>query len=347
MDNNFTDKKHLLKILFEKWSNEDTVVIEKLPQSGSSREYFRLESDNKQAIGVFNNDSKENVAFIEFSKHFLKQGLKVPEVYSQNIKHNIYIQEDLGNETLYSILEKNRKTENYPDIISKHTTKVVQELPKFQFKANQGLDYSNAYPRKAFDKQSMQWDLNYFKYYFLKLAEINFDEQELENDFQTLIEYLLNTDSDYFLFRDFQTRNIMMIGDEPWFIDYQGGRKGALQYDLASLLYDSKANIPQQLREKLLDVYIKSAKKYFEIDGVEFKKLFYPFALIRIMQAMGAYGFRGFYEKKSHFLESIPFAIKNLTWILNNVRLDVDIPHLQEALRNITQSKKLKNIATK
>ncbi len=345
MDNNFTDREELLKDLFEKWSNETTLTINKLPQSGSNREYFRIKSENKFAIGVFNNDYKENVAFIEFSKHFKKQGLNVPEIYNENLKYNIYLQEDLGYETLFSILEKNRNKEDYTEILSKYTIKVVQELPKFQYKAHQGLDYSNAYPREAFDKQSMQWDLSYFKYYFLKLAGISFDEQELENDFQALIEYLTNVDSNYFLFRDFQTRNIMIKNDEPWFIDYQGGRKGALQYDLASFLYDAKANIPQYLKEELIDIYIKSAKEYFEIDEELFKKQFYPFVLIRIMQAMGAYGFRGFYENKSHFLKSIPFAINNLKWILDNIKLDVEIPHLIKALRNITNSEKLKNIA--
>jgi len=345
MDNKFTDKEQLIKVLFEKWASEETLTINKLPQSGSSREYYRIKSENKTAIGVFNNDYKENVAFIEFSKHFKKQGLKVPEIYNEDLKYNIYLQEDLGFETLFSILEKNRNAEDYTAILSKQTTRVVQELPKFQFKAHQGLDYSNAYPREAFDKQSMQWDLSYFKYYFLKLAGISFDEQKLENDFQTFMDYLNNADSDFFLFRDFQTRNIMIKDGEPWFIDYQGGRKGALQYDLASFLYDSKANIPQYLREELLDVYIESAKKYFEIDGALFKKQFYPFVLIRIMQAMGAYGFRGFYEKKSHFLKSIPYAIKNLTWILDNIELDIEIPHLIEALRNITKSEKLINIA--
>ncbi len=345
MENNFTDKEQLLKGLFEKWSGEDAVTINKLPQSGSSREYFRIKSNDKCAIGVFNNDYKENVAFIEFSKHFKKQGLKVPEIYNENLKYNIYLQEDLGYETLFSILEKNRNKEDYTEILSKQTIRVVKELPKFQFKAHQGLDYSNAYPREAFDKQSMQWDLSYFKYYFLKLAGISFDEQKLENDFQTFMEYLNNVDSDFFLFRDFQTRNIMIKDDQPWFIDYQGGRKGALQYDLASFLYDSKANIPQYLREELLDIYIESAKDYFEIDAEKFKKQFYPFVLIRIMQAMGAYGFRGFYEKKTHFLKSIPFAINNLTWILDNIEFDVKIPHLLEALRNITKSEKLINIA--
>ena len=345
MENQFTDREQLLRSLFEEWAGEDIITVNNLPLSGSSREYFRIKGETKSAIGVFNNDYKENVAFVEFSKHFKNQGLKVPEIYNTNLEYNTYLQEDLGYETLFSIIEKNRNHEDYTEILSKYTIKVVEELPRFQYKAHQGLDYSNAYPRAAFDKQSMQWDLSYFKYYFLKLANISFDEQNLENDFLTFMEYLNNVDSDYFLFRDFQTRNIMIKDDEPWFIDYQGGRKGALQYDLASFLYDAKADIPQYLREELLDKYIESAKKHFPLDGDKFKKEFYPFVLIRIMQAMGAYGFRGFYEKKVHFLKSIPYAIKNLSWILDNIEIDINIPHLISALREITKSDKLKNIA--
>ncbi|MCK5781535.1 MAG: phosphotransferase [Flavobacteriales bacterium] len=341
----FTDKEQLLSNLFEEWSGEKTITVNKLPQSGSSREYFRLKSENKTAIGAFNSDYKENVAFITYSKHFKKQGLRVPEIFKENLKYGIYLQEDLGHNTLFSVLEEAKTKANYSEILKENVKKVVVALPEFQFKANQGLDYSVAYPREAFDKQSMHWDLSYFKYYFLKLAGIEFNEQSLENDFSTLIDFLNKADSDYFLFRDFQSRNIMMVDSKPWFIDYQGGRKGALQYDLASLLYDAKANIPQSLREELVDEYIENAKNYFDVDPELFKKQFYPFVLIRIMQAMGAYGFRGFYEKKSHFLKSIPFAISNLKWILDNNKIDIEIPHLMAALNAITSSEKLLNIS--
>ncbi|MEN8139093.1 MAG: RNase adapter RapZ [Bacteroidota bacterium] len=341
----FTDKEQLLNSLFEEWAGEKAVTINKLPQSGSSREYYRLKRNGKSAIGAFNSDYKENVAFLEFSKHFKKQGLRVPEIYKENLKYNIYLQEDLGDETLFSLLEKNKNEDNFRDTLKTNIEKVVKKLPEFQYKAHKGLDYDLAYPREAFDKQSMHWDLSYFKYYFLKLAGIEFDEQKLENDFSTLINFLSKVDSNYFLFRDFQTRNIMIVDDEPWFIDYQGGRRGALQYDLASLLYDAKANIPQELREELIDTYISNAKQYFDVDADLFKQQFYPFVLIRIMQAMGAYGFRGFYEKKSHFLKSIPFAIKNLKWILDNNKIEIEIPNLIAALEKITTSKKLLNIA--
>jgi len=190
----------------------------------------------------------------------------------------------------------------------------------------------------------MMWDLNYFKYYFLKLAKIQFDEQALEDDFQTFSDYLLSTESDFFLFRDFQSRNVMLKNGEVFFIDYQGGRRGALQYDLASLLYDGKADIPQIIRQQLYDFYVAELKKYTTVDDAKFAAYYKGFVLIRIMQAMGAYGFRGFYEKKEHFLKSIPFALKNLEYLLNDVSLPVELPELISVLRQLTHSEILKEI---
>ncbi|MCK5824964.1 MAG: phosphotransferase [Ichthyobacteriaceae bacterium] len=344
-DDMFTDKERLLKELFENQFKTSPFSIEKLPQSGSNREYYRLSDGIQSAIGVYNDDYKENLAFIEYSKHFRNKGLNVPEIFCDNLQYHIYLQEDLGNETFFSLIERHRGEDNYNAFLYNHLKKVIEKLPEFQTKAHSGLDYSFAYPRESFDRQSMQWDLSYFKYYFLKLANVPFNEQDLENDFATLIDYLCATDSDYFLFRDFQSRNIMFNKEsEPWFIDYQGGRKGALQYDLASMLYDGKADIPQEMREEMIEIYIQSAKNYIDIDSIKFKNEFYPFVLIRIMQAMGAYGYRGFYEKKAHFLKSIPYALKNMKWILDNVTLDLDIPHLKKALRSITESEQLLNI---
>jgi len=187
---------------------------------------------------------------------------------------------------------------------------------------------------------------NYFKYYFLKLARIHFDEQALEEDFQTFTDYLLQTETDYFLYRDFQSRNIMLKDGKPYFIDYQGGRHGALHYDLASLLYDAKADMPDSVRKMLLGYYIITVSKLIPIDPEKFQQFFYGYVLIRIMQAMGSYGFRGFYEKKEHFLQSIPYALNNLASILTNVRFPVKIPALLDALENVVQSKRLKKIST-
>ena len=200
------------------------------------------------------------------------------------------------------------------------------------------MNFQYAYPRDAFDNQSMMWDLNYFKYYVLKLINLFFDEQELENDFQTFINFLLRAESDFFLFRDFQSRNIMLKNDNVYFIDYQGGRRGALQYDLASLLYDGKANLSNSDREKLFAIYLDEAEKVLSIERQNFIRYFDGFVLIRILQALGAYGYRGYFERKSHFLLSIPYALKNLSFLLENSKNLPDIPLLRELLVALIQS---------
>lgn len=333
--------------LYKKRFMEESVTIENLPPSGSYREYIRLTSPHFKAIGTWNEDEKENNAFIEFSKHFRKNGIKVPEIYEYNQSECIYLQEDLGNETLFSFLSEVREFEGFSERIIGIYRKVVRELPKLQIVASRDLNYDFCYPRKAFDRQSMMWDLNYFKYYFLKLAKIPFNEQILEDDFTTFVNYLLKAENEFFMFRDFQSRNVMLIDGEPWFIDYQGGRQGALQYDLASLLYDSKADIPEQVREELMDEYLDELEKIHTVDPNEFRQYFYGYVLIRMMQAMGAYGFRGFYEKKEHFLKSIPFALENLEIVLGKLNLPVELPELIKVLKSLSNSETLKKVASK
>ncbi len=333
--------------LYKQRFMDESVIIENLPPSGSYREYIRLTSPHFKAIGTWNDDEKENNAFIEFSKHFRSKGIKVPEIYSYNQSERIYLQEDLGNQTLFSFLSEVRETEGFSDKITRIYRKVVRELPKIQIIAGKDLDYDYCYPRKAFDRQSMSWDLNYFKYYFLKLAKISFNEQLLEDDFTSFTDYLLKAESNFFMFRDFQSRNIMLLDNEPWFIDYQGGRHGALQYDLASLLYDSKANIPQEIREELIEDYLDEVEKIHPVDRSEFLQYFYGYVLIRMMQAMGAYGFRGFYEKKEHFLKSIPFALENLEVVLGKISLPVELPELIKVLKTLHESEILKKVALK
>jgi aminoglycoside/choline kinase family phosphotransferase len=342
-------KKTLQEIidLFKKRFMEESISVETLPPSGSYREYVRLNSPHFKAIGTWNDDEKENNAFIEFSKHFRSKGIKVPEIYDYKPSECIYLQEDLGNETLFSFLSNVREFDGFSEKIIQIYKKVVRELPKIQVVAGKDINYDFCYPRKAFDRQSMMWDLNYFKYYFLKLAKIPFNEQLLEDDYTTFTDYLLKAESSFFMFRDFQSRNIMMLDDEPWFIDYQGGRQGALQYDLASLLYDSKADIPQNIREELIDVYLDELEKICQVDRNEFLQFFYGYVLIRMMQAMGAYGFRGFYEKKEHFLKSIPFALDNLEIVLGKVDLPVKLPELFKVLKSLSSSDTLKKIASK
>ncbi len=328
--------------LFTNWCGEEIKEIIALPESGSYRKYFRITGNSKSVIAVYSEDKKENIAFLQFSKHFKSKNLPVPEIFAENIDKNIYLQEDLGDTTLFAYITEKRKGIEFSDELTEILKKVLTQLVKFQVLGTDGFDYSYCYPRSAFDKQSMMWDLNYFKYYFLKLAKIPFDEELLETDFIKFSAFLLETNHQYFLYRDFQTRNIMMHKNKAYFIDYQGGRQGALQYDLASLLYDSKANIPQETRNELREHYIQELSKYEQVDKEEFNTHYFAYALIRIMQAMGAYGFRGFYEKKLHFLQSIPFAIQNLKHLLDTVQLPVQFPELMKVLKALTESEALK-----
>jgi hypothetical protein len=210
--------------------------------------------------------------------------------------------------------------------------------------AGRDLNYGACYPRESFDRQSIAWDLNYFKYYFLKLAGVPFHEQALEEDFERLTEFLLRAERGYFLYRDFQSRNVMLREGQPYFLDYQGGRKGALQYDIASLLFDAKAELPPALRAQLLDHYLNALAEYISLKREEFLEHYYAFVYVRIMQALGAYGFRGFYERKAHFLQSVPYALRNVRWLLHNVKLPVGLPALMQAFTDMVGSEKLHTV---
>lgn len=300
------DKENLLKNLFKKHYNKEAINYDPLPPSGSYREYYRLKNNAVSAIGVYNRDRKENEAFISFTKQFINSKLNVPQLYEEQLDADVYLLEDLGNETLYSKIVKLRSDDDPDEHIIDLYKNVLTELPKFQVNAAKDFNYTHCYPRKEFDRQSMLWDLSYFKYYFLKLAKISFNEQLIEDDFHNFTDFLLSADSKYFLYRDYQSRNIMLKDDKSYFIDYQGGRKGPLQYDVASLLFDAKAELTFEMRTELLEFYISLIRDKYGIDKYNFIEYYKPFILIRILQAMGAYGFRGFYERKSHFLKSIP-----------------------------------------
>jgi aminoglycoside/choline kinase family phosphotransferase len=330
--------------LFEQWAGEPSTKVTPLPLSGSDRIYYRIHSENKVALGVTNPDARENLAFIEFSNHFRRKGLHVPEIYAEIPTESIYLIEDLGDVTLFSFLTEEKKKNGFSANLISIYEQALTELIRFQVEASEGFNYSLCYPRGSFDKQSMMWDLSYFKYYFLKLARIPFDEQALEDDFQLFTDYLLQAPHDFFLYRDFQSRNIMLKDGKVFFIDYQGGRKGAMQYDVASLLYDAKAEIPQEIRNLLLDSYIRELRNHIEVDEQSFRQYFTAYVLIRIMQAMGAYGFRGFYEKKAHFLASIPPALENLRYILANLDLPIKLPSLTLVLHKLIDSEVLKEI---
>jgi aminoglycoside/choline kinase family phosphotransferase len=330
--------------LFEEWADDKIVETELLPQSGSYREYIRLIGEKRTVLGAYNADIKENNAFISFSKHFLSKNLPVPEIYHQKDEEGLYLLQDLGKTTLFDYILHLRVGEGFATDLTLIYKKIITQLVRFQVEGGDGLDFDACYPRDSFDKQSMIWDLHYFKYYFLKLAKIPFDEQLLENDFQKFSDYLLDAPRNYFLYRDFQSRNIMLVNGEPWFIDYQGGRRGALQYDLASLLYDAKADLPQEVRDELFEHYLQEVQKIQEVDPKTFNSFFQGYVLIRIMQAMGAYGFRGFYERKEHFLKSIPYALKNLETILERMDIPVELPELTKALKEVVNSEFLQQV---
>jgi aminoglycoside/choline kinase family phosphotransferase len=313
---------------------------------GSGRAIVRLTGGTLSAIGVVYSVREENVAFLEFSRHFRRHGLSVPEIYAEDLSQGAYLEEDLGDTTLFEFLGLHRVGEAIAPQAMEAYRKVVAALPRFQVEAGRDLNYKVCYPRESFDHQSIAWDLNYFKYYFLRLAGVPFNEQALEDDFSRLTKFLLGASHDYFLYRDFQSRNVMLRDGQPFFLDYQGGRKGALQYDIASLLYDGKADLPPEMRQQLLDYYLDCLASYIAVDRAAFMEHYYAYVYVRILQALGAYGFRGFYERKAHFLQSVPYALKNLRWLAANVKLPIALPALMDALASIAASEKLQRIAT-
>jgi aminoglycoside/choline kinase family phosphotransferase len=338
----------VLQELFERHFHAPALTIQPLQGQlgGSGRNIIRLSTPQQSAIGILYNVREENAAFLEFSRHFRRHGLPVPQIYAEDLNQGAYLEEDLGDTTLFEFLSKNRAGENIAPQVVEAYRKVVAELPRFQIEAGRDLNYKLCYPRASFDRQSISWDLNYFKYYFLRLAGIPFNEQALEDDFDSLTNFLLSANCDYFLYRDFQSRNIMLREGQPFFLDYQGGRKGALQYDIASLLYDAKADLPPELRQQLLDLYIEKVGGLIELDRETFLHHYYAYVYVRILQALGAYGFRGFYERKAHFLQSVPYALKNLRWLLHNVKLPIALPTLMEAFNSMLASEKLQGLAS-
>lgn len=323
-----------LQQLFEQWAGEPCRECLSLGANGSNRKYYRLLGNTHQCIGAENNDIRENEAFFAYSRHFKAQGINVPELYAVSDCRTKYIQQDLGDQTLYGLLlEKKREGGGFDSEMLSLYKQALTDLARIQ-EAGRDLDFSVAYPRSDFDSQSILWDLNYFKYYFLKLAYIPFDENLLEQDFHRFADYLLQADCSYFLYRDFQTRNIM-IKDGLFYIDYQGGRRGAAQYDVASILYSAKSDLPEAVRQELL-------RHYLSVSHVpDFMQYFWGYVLVRIMQAMGAYGYRGYYERKPYFLQSIPLAVNNLRNIVENHPLPIHLPELERVWKRIADKQSI------
>jgi aminoglycoside/choline kinase family phosphotransferase len=310
-----------------------------LPKSGSDRKYFRIHDGQKSVIGAYNANPEENEAFVGFSVHFISKGLPVPEIFGFLPDKNVYYLRDLGDTNLFTWLQNRNETGGFDDTAEKIYSRVLEQLIRFQTDGIKGLNLDLCYPHRSFDKQSMMWDMNYFKYMFLKLLAVPFNERRLEHDFEKLADFLLGTGQDYFLYRDFQSANVMLVDGDPWFIDYQGGRRGAPQYDVASLLYDAKAHVPEHRRQRLLNDYIAAFCSVSGEKRDEFTGYFTGFSMIRLMQAMGAFGFRGLYEKKPTFVGSIVPAVALILQIADSGKLPVELAELFRTVRAIPYTK--------
>ncbi|MDZ7334730.1 MAG: phosphotransferase [candidate division KSB1 bacterium] len=337
----------ILEALYQKRFNRNPDTIVALRSDGSERKIYRVIAGDHSVIGIIGVDHQEAAAFLEFSRHFKKYGLRVPEIYIEDLDQGAYLEEDFGDETLFSWMQNIRAQHGFNDTIKDMYRQVVEYLPNFQIKAGLTLDYSYCYQHQEFGQDSMQWDLHYFKRQFLNyFYKKKINHTELDEDFNRLIRFLLQEERKYFLYRDYQSRNVMIKDGLPHFIDYQSGRRGALQYDLGSLLYDAKANLPEDFREELIDLYLDEAGQLVKINPRRFKKYFYGFVLIRIMQALGAYGYLSAVKGKTHFFKSVPFALRNLEILLDK-KLEIldQLPTLKEIFCNLIQDYSLRQFS--
>ena len=307
-----------------------------LPGAGSGRRYYRLRG-TESLIGVVGTDAAENRAFIELSRHFRGKGLPVPEVKGVSDDGMYYVQDDLGSTSLFSFIASGRTQGVWSDDVRSVLKRTIRALPELQWRGAEGLDFDAVcFPVGAMDRRALMWDLNYFKYCFLKPSGLEHSELLLEKDFMTLCDRVLEHDTPTFMYRDFQSRNVMLGADgSPWFIDFQGGRRGPYHYDVVSFLWQAQARYPDELREELIDEYIEASQPYVKIDGDVFRKELKLFVLLRTLQVLGAYGLRGLVQRKAHFLQSIPAAMDNLRRLLDDAPEGMD--YLMETLRRLTQ----------
>ena len=341
-----------LSVLFYEATGKKAGEQTALTASGSNRKYYRIVSEDETAslIGVQGTSHDENHAFLYMAQHFLKQGLNVPRVLAVSDDEMNYVQQDLGNTLLFDYIAEGRKTGVFSAKEKEMLRRTMRALAKFQVVGAQDFDFNQCYPQPEFNLRSILWDLNYFKYCFLKPTGLDFQEDKLENEFERLAYILLQNRMNAFMYRDFQSRNVMVHteadGEEvPYFIDFQGGRRGPVYYDVASFLWQAKANFHPDLREELIEVYLDALQQYMPINKDEFYDTLKHFVLFRTMQVLGAYGFRGYFEKKPHFLQSIPFAIENLRELLKYA--SDDYPYLIEVLQNMTEMKQFKEVGVR
>ncbi len=317
--------------LYTQWAGKKPDSIDVLPQSGSERIYFRIHDAGKSVIATYGPNLEENETFFYFSSHFRNHNLPVANILAINEDGLLYLQEDFSDDSLLNRLERN----GFCDEVYQLYKKCLVLLVELQVKGDEGLDYERCLTNKEFGKQAIMADLLYFKYYFLDTLRKPYDKQMLMNDFEALSNYLTHTEYKFFMFRDFQSRNILIKEDDSiHFIDYQGGMKGAPQYDVASLLWQAKANLPEEWKNNLLEDYITIFETVIgqPIDKNIFQNQYNGYVLIRLLQVLGAYGFRGLFERKAHFLTSIPFALLNLKSFLNNKSIGIALPEFKKVL---------------
>lgn len=324
----------LLAQLYQSYTGEAPTSIEPLPGAGSNRKYFRLKG-KESLIGVYGTSTEENRAFIYMARHFSQKGLPVPRILAEAPDQSAYLQDDLGDTSLFQLIKQGRESGNFSDEETNILKRTIRLLPQIQFEGSKDMDFSYCYPLATFNRRSILWDLNYFKYCFLKATGLEFQENLLEDDFERMADTLLQIEPQVFMYRDFQSRNIMIRKEKPYFIDFQGGRKGPFYYDVASFLWQAKANYPDSLRQELLDEYLDALRPYHAIDKEQFLTTLRHFVLFRTLQVLGAYGFRGYFEKKAHFIQSVPYAIENLRQLLET---DFpEYPYLCLMLRKLTE----------
>ena len=314
----------------------EPLTCEPLSGSGSNRRYFRLSAEGRSCMGVLGTDARENNAFIRLSEHFRSKGINVPQVYAVSEDGMTYIQEDLGSRMLSDDVAAALKEGGYsPESpVVDLLCKTMSKLPAIQFKGAEGLDFSVCYPQPAFDNRMVMFDLNYFKYCFLKPSGLEFDEVRLQDDFERLAQDLLEDSGNTFLYRDFNARNVMIKDGEPYFIDFQGGRRGPIYYDVASFVWQARFRYPQWLKEKMIDSYLRSLNEYTDADRAGFDERLRLFVLFRTLQVLGAYGFRGLVEHKAQFVVSIPPALANLKELIADPF--GGYPYLMEVLEALT-----------
>lgn len=324
----------IISKLYRQVTGQQHDNIELLTGSGSNRRYFRM-TGPRSLIAVCGESTAENRAFIYMARHFRNKGIPVPKVLAVSDDESFYIQEDLGDTLLFNAITNGRTTGEFSDYEKGLIRKSIARLPSIQFKGAEGMDFGMCYPLSDFNRRTVMWDLNYFKYCFLKATGISFNESTLEDDFEAMTDILLKASSDTFMYRDFQSRNVIIKDEEPYFIDFQGGRKGPIYYDVASFLWQAKANFNSELREEMIDTYISEASKFTDINPAEFRQTLHHFVVFRTMQVLGAYGFRGLLERKAHFIESIPYALNNLQTLFKH-HLN-EYPYLSKVLVQLSQ----------